>query len=411
MRFLLAPAILAMAMAGCLTHRPAAAMTDPVQGEAEVYLYLQPLKSSARPLAFTFAAVAAVASDGSAVPLTLASAEISGTEAPSQRLDRLGPAGARDLHGNPGDASGAPRWHRTAPRRHCWCRASPRCWPARSPLPLEAPRCCTPPLEDGLGGPRRARLRADVSPCRWPGPPSRSSWATPATPRPTAWPCSIAGPARSWPCSPPDGRPRGWPSTPRGPGSTWPSPARTRCRSWTSPPAASCAASTCALAMSPGSWRLSPDGRTLVVVNRGSASASFFEPSSDMEVARVQVGDEPGPLLLDRTGQRAFVVNQGSATITLLDLGQRARGGHHPDRSPAHPRGAEPGRQPGSTWSTPHRPTCWCSPSRTSGSSIGCWSGWGLGGLKVDPRTDLVYVSSRDSGSAPNLRSRSRCCR
>jgi YVTN family beta-propeller protein len=138
---------------------------------------------------------------------------------------------------------------------------------------------------------------------------------------------------------------------------------------------------------------LSPDGRTLVVVNRGSASVSFFDPSSEMEVARVPVGNEPGPLLLDRTGQRAFLVNQGSATITLLDLGNRSVAA----TIPTDPR--------------PIRAALNRSGNRLY--VIHAWSAYllvfslpdlrvvnrmlvgpGAGGLKVDPRTDLVYVSS-----------------
>jgi YVTN family beta-propeller protein len=142
---------------------------------------------------------------------------------------------------------------------------------------------------------------------------------------------------------------------------------------------------------------LSPDGRTLVVVNRGSASVSFFDPSSEMEVARVPVGDEPGPLLLDRTGQRAFVVNQGSATITLLDLGNRSVAGTIP--TDPWPIRAALNRSGTRLYvvhgSSPYLLVLSLPDLRVVNRML---VGMGAGGLKVDPRTDLVYVSSRDLG-------------
>jgi YVTN family beta-propeller protein len=67
-----------------------------------------------------------------------------------------------------------------------------------------------------------------------------------------------------------------------------------------------------------------PDGRLLVVVNAGSNTASFLDPSSTVELGRVDTGDEPGALLLEPGGRRAYVLNRGSGSITVLDLANRA---------------------------------------------------------------------------------------
>ena len=69
---------------------------------------------------------------------------------------------------------------------------------------------------------------------------------------------------------------------------------------------------------------VTPDGRLLVVVNAGSNTASFLDPSSTAELGRVDTGDEPGALLLEPGGRRAYVLNRGSGSITILDLANRA---------------------------------------------------------------------------------------
>ena len=73
----------------------------------------------------------------------------------------------------------------------------------------------------------------------------------------------------------------------------------------------------------PRELALTPDGRTLVVVNSGSSTVSFVDPPSAAEGTRVSTGQEPAALLLDRQGRRAYVLNRQSNTITILDTVNR----------------------------------------------------------------------------------------
>jgi YVTN family beta-propeller protein len=80
--------------------------------------------------------------------------------------------------------------------------------------------------------------------------------------------------------------------------------------------------------LSPGDrpWdvALAPDGRTLVVANRGSNSASFVDAVTLSELHRVPTGEAPSALLLDREGRRAYVLDLRSNDITVLDVANRA---------------------------------------------------------------------------------------
>jgi DNA-binding beta-propeller fold protein YncE len=90
----------------------------------------------------------------------------------------------------------------------------------------------------------------------------------------------------------------------------------------------------------PRDLALTPDGKLLVVVNPGSRTAAFVDPLASVEVGRVRVGDDPTALVLDRSATRAYVLNRrGNPTslvaptaaaissqggITVLDLANRA---------------------------------------------------------------------------------------
>jgi YVTN family beta-propeller protein len=68
---------------------------------------------------------------------------------------------------------------------------------------------------------------------------------------------------------------------------------------------------------------LTPDGRTLVSVNPGSNSVSFFDASPLTRLDRVGVESGPGALAIDPAGQRAFVFNALSGSVSVVDLAQR----------------------------------------------------------------------------------------
>lgn len=74
----------------------------------------------------------------------------------------------------------------------------------------------------------------------------------------------------------------------------------------------------------PHELALTPDGKILLVSNRGSSTVNFINTSSLLEVGRVDVGREPNSILIDRNGRRAFVFNQLSGTISVIDIANRA---------------------------------------------------------------------------------------
>jgi YVTN family beta-propeller protein len=139
---------------------------------------------------------------------------------------------------------------------------------------------------------------------------------------------------------------------------------------------------------------LAPDGK-LVVINPGSRTVSFVDPLSTQEVSRVPVGEDPWSILLDRGGQRAYVLNRRSNNISVIDVANRL-----PIRTvPTDP---EP------LWSQMNRSgdrlyvICAGSAFLTSFSLPSLevvkrvHIGLGASSLKVDPRTDLIYVGKRD---------------
>jgi len=74
----------------------------------------------------------------------------------------------------------------------------------------------------------------------------------------------------------------------------------------------------------PQELALTPDGRLLLVVNAGSNTVSFIDANSFFELGRVNVGNGPHSILIDpNTGRRAYVFNTLSSTISILDIPNR----------------------------------------------------------------------------------------
>ena len=69
---------------------------------------------------------------------------------------------------------------------------------------------------------------------------------------------------------------------------------------------------------------LTPDGNTLVAVNTGSNSLSFFDTGALSRADHVNVGAGPGSVVIDPTGRRAFVFNTLSNAISVVDIATRA---------------------------------------------------------------------------------------
>jgi len=80
--------------------------------------------------------------------------------------------------------------------------------------------------------------------------------------------------------------------------------------------------------MSPGDrpreLALTPDGATLISVNNGSDSVSFFDAVSLIRQERVEVGSGPGSIVVEPAGRRAFVFNTFSSSLSVIDIASRS---------------------------------------------------------------------------------------
>ncbi len=74
----------------------------------------------------------------------------------------------------------------------------------------------------------------------------------------------------------------------------------------------------------PPELALTPDGSVLLSVNSGSDSVSIINPFTLIEIKRLTVGHRPVSILLDRTGRKAYVFNSFSNTISVIDVPNRA---------------------------------------------------------------------------------------
>ncbi len=74
----------------------------------------------------------------------------------------------------------------------------------------------------------------------------------------------------------------------------------------------------------PWELALTPDGKHLLSVNSGSNSISFIDPVSLFEISRVNVGNGPHSILIDQNGRRAYVFNNLSSTISVIDIPNHA---------------------------------------------------------------------------------------
>ena len=140
---------------------------------------------------------------------------------------------------------------------------------------------------------------------------------------------------------------------------------------------------------------VTPDGRLLVVVNAGSNTASFLDPSSTVELGRVDTGDEPGALLLEPGGRRAYVLNRDSGSITVLDLANRAVAATlGTDARPLRARA----NGAGTRLYVIHEGSAWLSVFSLPDLQLlkKVHVGLGASALAVSARGDLVYVGRRD---------------
>ncbi len=155
------------------------------------------------------------------------------------------------------------------------------------------------------------------------------------------------------------------------------------------------------LALTPGDTplevALTPDGRSLLCVNSGSNTVSVVDPAAPAELARIPVGVGPGFLLVDRTGRRAYVFNASSDTVSVVDIpGRQVAATIATD--------AEPVRgdfsRDGSRIYIAHRTSPYLTVVDTSSLAVvkRIYVGVGATALKVDSRTDRIYLYRRHAG-------------
>lgn len=130
-----------------------------------------------------------------------------------------------------------------------------------------------------------------------------------------------------------------------------------------------------------------------MVVNRGSETVSFLDPEGQHELGRLPTGREPEHLLLDRAGRRAFVCNRMSGSVTVIDLANRAVAGTlatEPEPIAAQLNRAEDRlyvAHAASPFLGVYSPRDFTRLNRA-------FVGMGARALRVDPRTDLLYVAT-----------------
>lgn len=147
----------------------------------------------------------------------------------------------------------------------------------------------------------------------------------------------------------------------------------------------------------PAELALTPDGRTLLVLNTASDSVSFVDPGSTVESARVTVGNAPSSLILDKNGRRAYVLNTRSNTISVIDVAGRSV--MATIATDAGPFKGELNRK-GDRLIVSHSTSPYLTMIDTATLSPRqkVYAGIGAAALKVNQVTDLLYVGFRTGG-------------
>jgi DNA-binding beta-propeller fold protein YncE len=141
----------------------------------------------------------------------------------------------------------------------------------------------------------------------------------------------------------------------------------------------------------PRDLALTPDGRTLLVVNRGSNTASFVDAEGAVEVGRVPTGMDANRLLLDASGRRAFVFNTGSASISVIDVANRSLvRAVSTDPQPVDGRLNRIGNRLYVIHAASPYVTVYSVPDMAQVNRVHV--GYGAASIEIDPRNDLVYL-------------------
>ncbi len=139
---------------------------------------------------------------------------------------------------------------------------------------------------------------------------------------------------------------------------------------------------------------LTPDGTMLLSVNTGSNTVSFIDANSLLEASRITVGKSPNSILIDQTGRRGFVFNTLSNTISVINI---------PNRGIVATISTESGplrgqfNRRGDLLYVIHQWSPYLLEVDTSTFSVVRRDQlkMGLNSIKVDTRTDLVYLGRK----------------
>jgi YVTN family beta-propeller protein len=144
----------------------------------------------------------------------------------------------------------------------------------------------------------------------------------------------------------------------------------------------------------PTELAITPDGRTLVVVNTAANTVSIVDAVSLTETDRIQVGNRPTSAAINPVASRAFITDALSNTVSVVDLNRNVlltalAAGVTPLRARFDPTGGSlfviNRDAPDITVISPA--------SLTTGDNI--FAGMGAVSIAVDDLTGLVYVGKR----------------
>jgi YVTN family beta-propeller protein len=147
----------------------------------------------------------------------------------------------------------------------------------------------------------------------------------------------------------------------------------------------------------PRELALTADGALLVTTNAGSDSVSFIDTASGAVIETVRTGEDPSAIVIGRGERRAYVLSRRAHTLTVIDLANRAVVATVPtEPEPLRAQLSRDGTRlylvaRGSAYLT-----VFSVPEMTEVRRV--FVGLGAAALKVDPRTDLVYVGRGDEG-------------
>jgi DNA-binding beta-propeller fold protein YncE len=161
----------------------------------------------------------------------------------------------------------------------------------------------------------------------------------------------------------------------------------------------------------PGELALTPDGQWLLAVNTGSDSVSVIDAISFVErsrinlsqrTARSDVGKQPRSILLDKSGRRAYVFNALSNNITVIDISAAVAQKQENAIMGTISTGPEPIRgqfnRAGDRLYVAHAeyPYLFVVDPQSFAVLQQKFIGTGIRSLKVDTRTDLVYLGKKN---------------